>query len=87
MGGAVPASNREKVMASINTMDGNSLTQGLQGCDVCDEAIRMAQRMADERGDDVHLVDDDGEWIVHPSRDGHRAPATAIDPVAPSDEQ
>lgn len=55
-------------MAAIyNTLTGNTITEGLQGCTVCDEAFRMAKRMADERGEAVHLSDDDGEWIVHPA--------------------
>lgn len=63
-------------MANIYTMDGNTVTEGLQGCNVCDEAIQCAQRAADRLGTDVHLVDDDGEWIVHPAAaDGTRAPA------------
>ena len=59
-------------MAAIYTMDGNTLTAGLQGCTVSDEAIDTARRMAAERGEDVLLSDDDGDWIVHP--DG--SPAT-----------
>lgn len=58
---------------------GNEIAAGLQGCNVCDEAIQAAQRIADERGEDVHLVDDDGEWIVHPMIDGKRKAATPID--------
>lgn len=45
---------------------GNSIAEGLQGSRVCDEAINMARRIATERGDDVHLSDDDGEWLVSP---------------------
>lgn len=63
--------------ASIYTMDGAELTTGLQGCTVCDEAIDLARRTAAERGEDVHLVDDDGEWIAH--ADG--SPATPYAPV------
>lgn len=53
-------------MAAIYTMDGNEICNGLQGCDACDEAILTAKQIAKRRGEDVHLVDDDGEWIVHP---------------------
>jgi len=54
-------------MAAIYDMDGTELTAGLQGCNVCDEAIQAAQRTADRLGRDVELVDDDGSWIVHPA--------------------
>jgi len=64
-------------MAAIYTLDGNELTAGLQGCNVSDEAIQAAERHADNLGTDVHLVDDDGEWIVHPAVDGKREPADA----------
>ena len=67
-------------MASIyHTETGQSLCGGLQGCDTCDEAIRAAERIADQLGADVHLVDDDGEWLVHPRIDGTRKPADEID--------
>ena len=64
-------------MAAIYEMDsGDLITDGLQGCVKCDEAIQAAERAADRRGTDVLLVDDDGEWIVHPRRDdGTREPA------------
>lgn len=62
-------------MAAIYTLDGNELTTGLQGCNVSDEAIQAAERFADHLGSDVHLVDDDGEWIVHPMIDGKREQA------------
>lgn len=45
------------------------------GCNVCNEAIQAAARYADRLGTDVHLVDDDGEWIVHPARACRREPA------------
>lgn len=59
-------------MASIYTLDGNELSTGLQGCNTSDEAIQAAERHADNLGADVHLIDDDGEWIVHPRIDGKR---------------
>lgn len=63
-------------MASIYDVEtGDVLTEGLQGCNTCDEAIQVAQRAADERSADVLLDDDDGEWIVHPTIDGRRKPA------------
>lgn len=62
-------------MATISDMQGQYLSQGLQGRNACDAAIQAARRMAAERNEDVLLDDDDGEWIVHPdgSRDQHRA--------------
>jgi len=66
-------------MASIyHTETGNELCAGLQGCHQCDEALQTAKRMADQLGADVHLVDDDGEWLVHPRIDGTREPADEI---------
>jgi hypothetical protein len=54
-------------MATIyDTQDNAVITDGLQGCAVSDEAIDAARRIAAERGTDVLLVDDDGDWIVHP---------------------
>lgn len=66
-------------MATIYDMKtGDLIAGGLQGCNVCDAAIQAAQRIADDRGCDVHLEDDDGEWIVHPAVDGARE---AADPL------
>lgn len=56
-------------MAAIYDADYNIITQGLQGCSRCDEAIQMARRMAAERQECVILNDDDGEWIVYLSPD------------------
>jgi len=53
-------------MAAIYTKNGDELTDGLQGSDVCNEAIRAAKRMARDRGEEVMLEDDDGRWTVHP---------------------
>lgn len=54
-------------MASIyDYWDGTLITGGLQGSNVCDEAIDTAKYLADHRDEPVHLEDDDGEWIVHP---------------------
>lgn len=64
-------------MAAIYTLDGNELCAGLQGCKVSDEATQAAERIADDLNSDVHLVDDDGEWIVHPAVNGKREPADA----------
>ena len=74
-------SRRETAVSTVGiyTMDGNELTVGLQGSRVSDEAIHAAQRSADLRGEDVLLVDDDGEWIVHPLVGGRREPADPYD--------
>ncbi len=60
--------------------DGTAITEGLQGSRVCDEAINMARRIASERGEPVHLSDDDGEWIISP--DGSRAECSAEERAA-----
>ena len=66
-------------MAEIyDALTGQQITAGLQGCNMCDEALQVACRIADERGHDVQLDDDDGQWIVHPRANGRREPA---DPV------
>lgn len=68
-------------MATIYTMDGYYAAEGLQGSDVCDEAIQIARSIAKERGETVRLEDDDGHWDVDP--DGSVSEA---DPW-PSDEE
>ncbi len=58
-------------MAAIYDYEnGNEICNGLQGSDACDEAIDAARGIACDRGEDVYLCDDDGEWVVHP--DGSR---------------
>jgi hypothetical protein len=54
-------------MAAIYTLDGDTLTDGLQGSDACDEARQAAARIAEQREEWVHLVDEDGEWLVPPT--------------------
>lgn len=69
-------------MASIYSMDtGNELTVGLQGCDVCDAAIRAAESMADTLRTSVELVDDDGRWEVFPARGSRRRKAKYLGAV------
>lgn len=55
-------------MAEIYSVEtGYTIATDLQGCEVCDEALRMAMRIARERGIIVALSDDDGEWLVDPA--------------------
>lgn len=55
-------------MANIyDPIDGTALAEGMQGSNACDEAWQAACAMAAERGSDVELEDDDGEWLVHPN--------------------
>lgn len=57
-------------MATIHTYEtADIITDGLQGSDVCDEAITAARHAAKERGKPVVLDDDDGVWLVYPT--GH----------------
>lgn len=42
------------------------ITDGLQGSNVCDEAILATKRIARDLGEAVILEDDDGLWIVRP---------------------
>jgi hypothetical protein len=60
--------------ASIYTMDGGEITTGLQpSIGGPHSPTAIAERAADNIGADVHLIDSDGEWIVHPAReDGTR---------------
>ncbi|MFM1991296.1 MAG: hypothetical protein RJA99_4253 [Pseudomonadota bacterium] len=53
-------------MATIYTTDGDYLSQGLQGSDVCDHAIQTARMWAEQRNEAVVLEDDDGVWLVQP---------------------
>ena len=53
-------------MAAIYTLDSETIIEGLQGCNTCDEALVVARRVAAERGEGVLLADDDGLWRVHP---------------------
>lgn len=52
---------------------GSEITVGLQGSEMCDEAIQAARRCTIDAGEAVLLADDDGDWIVHP--DGSRETA------------
>lgn len=70
-------------MASVYSMDGDEITVGLQGCNVCDAAIRSACRIADQRGESVELHDDDGRWQVYPARaSGKRRKASYLGAVS-----
>ena len=53
-------------MAEIYHPDGWIITEGLQGDDVCDEAIRAAREIAAERGEFMVLEDDDDILAVYP---------------------
>jgi hypothetical protein len=57
-------------MARIYSHDGYLAADGLQGCETCDEALQLAQRIADEWGEAVELEDDDGTWRVYPADAG-----------------
>jgi hypothetical protein len=65
-------------MAAIyDATTGETITEGLQGCSRCDEALIAAREWAEDWGEAVHLVDDDGEWIVY--QDGHCDQIAATD--------
>lgn len=54
-------------MSSIYTYEtGETLCEGLQGSNVCDQAIQTAKELAAEREEEVVLEDDDGNWLVDP---------------------
>ncbi len=56
-------------MAHILDRQGDFITEGLQSCTVCDDAINLALKLAAKRNESVFLVDEDGNWQVHPN--GH----------------
>ncbi len=53
-------------MAEIYSQNAEEITVGLQGSQVCDEAIQAAKGIAADRGESVRLEDDDGNWDVYP---------------------
>lgn len=58
-------------MADLYTYDtGEVISQGLQGCCMCDQAMRAARETARVLNEPVVLDDDDGTWLVNP--DGSR---------------
>ena len=63
-------------MATIYDGNGNELAAGLQGCNASDEAVNLAKRLANERGEAVTL-EDDGEWEIEPDEDAGDEPVTA----------
>lgn len=64
---SLPTGDQETLMASIlNYQTGEYITQGLGGCNTCDQAIQTARKMAKDRQEPVVLDDDDGQWIVQP---------------------
>lgn len=48
----------EDEMATIYSGDGYEITTGLQPSSACDEAVKAAYAIAEERGEDVFLEDD-----------------------------
>ena len=52
--------------AAIYTLDGAELCAGLQPSSVSSAAYRAAANHASRLNSVVHLVDDDGEWLVWP---------------------
>lgn len=47
---------------SVYNANGNYLTEGLQGPEVCDEARQVAQSLANDLGESVWLGPDGSEW-------------------------
>jgi hypothetical protein len=64
---AIAREKEIKVMASVYDLaTGHTITEGLQGCRVCDQAIQVAADLAKIHNKTVILDDDDGEWLVGP---------------------
>ncbi len=54
-------------MATLfDLLSGDTITEGVPGCNTCDEGIRMALRIAQDGRRTVILDDDDGEWLIGP---------------------
>ena len=65
-------------MASLfDLLSGHTITEGLQGSDICNDALRTARAIAKETKRSVLLDDDDCEWIVGP-RGGIRKMTPAL---------
>jgi len=65
-------------MASLfDLRSGHTITEGLQGSSVCNDALRIARARAKESKRSVLLEDDDGDWIVGP-RGGIRKMTPAL---------
>lgn len=62
-------------MATIYNSEAYPITDGLQGSDICDDAIRTALRIAADRDESVFLDDDDGLWLVEPDGTVGKVPA------------
>ena len=61
-------------MATIYDSEAYPITDGLQGSDICDEAIRAALRIAADRDEEVFLEDEDGLWLVEPDGTVEKVP-------------
>ena len=58
---ARPSALRTPEMYMIVDQDGNSITSGLQGPEVSDQAYQVAQDIANSRNETVWLTREDGE--------------------------
>lgn len=65
-------------MATIYDVNGEYITQGLQGSATCDEAVIAARRIALDRDEDVILEDDGEFFVVSPDGDVRATIASAI---------
>ena len=61
---------RIKMATIYRASDASIITDGLQGSNVCDEAIQAAQALAAADDEDVILEDDDGYWLISPDGRG-----------------
>lgn len=69
VGGTLPAPVEVNVTMNVIDNEGNYLTKGLRPLSVCDEALMVAQRIADRRGQTVWLVPSDLPEEVDPWSD------------------
>lgn len=53
-------------MATIYTIDGDIIGEGIQGRAQCDAALQLARQIAAYRDEAVELHDDGEAWIVQP---------------------
>ena len=75
-------------MATIyNAETGSAISDGLQGCETCDEARQAAEQHLREQEypEGVELEDDDGIWLVTRQDDGQVNYTRIADPPLDDD--
>ncbi len=66
-------------MATLININGDYITQGLQGRAVCDEAVKIAKSAAADRNEVVYIEDDGEYWAINPDGSYGDVPDWVID--------